>query len=427
MSTDEDIGDVKAFVPHSLLKCGACGKQMETKALRCGKCKVQIYCGSECQKADWKLHKASCKTPTEQAERFNQGANACFTSGDIAAAIPLYTKAIEADPAVAKYYGNRSQAHLQLGHWDDAERDAQTALSKDPTSLKFRYRLTRAYMAMGDSEKARGSMVSLINRHGDAAEVQALKEEFLRMWPGANLKPQRIDRNYTLNDFPLEGGRLIGTRVLTIAYFSENVEGSVHHLFGEIVTDVACLAYYDLVLKMAPLVYDNRTDWGAVEAVATVSIGNGVLAVTAPDGKSIEAVRRKVMSVVKETHSAQPGSYAAIRLNMYHGVQDFFDKLRSNKPFVNDKSEESHLFRAAQMSIWTGVMLSLAESPYLTEDMDPMTLARFINDAMIMIRTRGLDCIESAVVRKRLTEEWKALMPKSISNIVNHHMAKVRQ
>jgi hypothetical protein len=38
--------------------CAACGK-LGTK-LKCGRCKINGYCDTECQKRDWPAHKKSC-------------------------------------------------------------------------------------------------------------------------------------------------------------------------------------------------------------------------------------------------------------------------------------------------------------------------------------------------------------------------------
>lgn len=42
--------------------CSHCGKQAQEGAalLRCSACKQTRYCGAECQKAAWKLHKKTC-------------------------------------------------------------------------------------------------------------------------------------------------------------------------------------------------------------------------------------------------------------------------------------------------------------------------------------------------------------------------------
>lgn len=42
--------------------CGAAEKDDGGDLLRCGKCKKRGYCGAECQKEHWKLHKKFCKS-----------------------------------------------------------------------------------------------------------------------------------------------------------------------------------------------------------------------------------------------------------------------------------------------------------------------------------------------------------------------------
>ncbi|OWY95404.1 hypothetical protein PHMEG_00034597 [Phytophthora megakarya] len=51
----------KMMLPGSIQRvCGAdrCSKN---GTLRCSRCKAQFYCGPDCQKKDWKLHKPGCK------------------------------------------------------------------------------------------------------------------------------------------------------------------------------------------------------------------------------------------------------------------------------------------------------------------------------------------------------------------------------
>lgn len=44
------------------VKCSFCGKEKGVVALkRCMRCKQASYCGAECQKAAWGLHKKTCK------------------------------------------------------------------------------------------------------------------------------------------------------------------------------------------------------------------------------------------------------------------------------------------------------------------------------------------------------------------------------
>ena len=46
--------------------CSHCGKQGEDLK-RCLRCKLASYCGAECQRAGWKMHKKSCAEPLDHA------------------------------------------------------------------------------------------------------------------------------------------------------------------------------------------------------------------------------------------------------------------------------------------------------------------------------------------------------------------------
>ncbi|TFK87936.1 hypothetical protein K466DRAFT_490001 [Polyporus arcularius HHB13444] len=45
--------------PNSLLFCHHCGRlpTEDVRLKRCVRCSVTLYCGRECQKADWPTHK----------------------------------------------------------------------------------------------------------------------------------------------------------------------------------------------------------------------------------------------------------------------------------------------------------------------------------------------------------------------------------
>ena len=45
------------IMPHACKKC-----KKPCKALKCSRCQKATYCSRECQKADWKRHKADCKS-----------------------------------------------------------------------------------------------------------------------------------------------------------------------------------------------------------------------------------------------------------------------------------------------------------------------------------------------------------------------------
>ena len=45
--------------------CGQCGKTSETK---CARCKIIYYCGRECQRKHWRVHKKRCQTKLLETE-----------------------------------------------------------------------------------------------------------------------------------------------------------------------------------------------------------------------------------------------------------------------------------------------------------------------------------------------------------------------
>ena len=45
---------------YSCVTCGAITGKNTEKLLKCGRCKVVSYCSKECQREDWKDHKAFC-------------------------------------------------------------------------------------------------------------------------------------------------------------------------------------------------------------------------------------------------------------------------------------------------------------------------------------------------------------------------------
>lgn len=55
---EEFKGDVEPDVGREVMLCGACGRVDNVK--KCGGCGVVAYCGKECQKKDWEMHKQVC-------------------------------------------------------------------------------------------------------------------------------------------------------------------------------------------------------------------------------------------------------------------------------------------------------------------------------------------------------------------------------
>ena len=67
--------------------CANCGRGDASKT--CGRCMAQTYCSTECQRDDWKRHKASCQTPRAAANEEGNAAAAAGPSNKPAADLEL--------------------------------------------------------------------------------------------------------------------------------------------------------------------------------------------------------------------------------------------------------------------------------------------------------------------------------------------------
>lgn len=79
--------------------------------------------------------------------------NAAFKSLDYPLALSHYSTAIALDPSVSTYPLNRSLVHLKLSHWNDAERDATTAIDLDGGAN------VKALFRRGLARKGKGKLV----------------------------------------------------------------------------------------------------------------------------------------------------------------------------------------------------------------------------------------------------------------------------
>ena len=73
----------------------------------------------------------------------------CVTEQDYNKAIDLYSKAIELNPTVAVYYGNRSIAYLKTECFGYALNDASKSIELDKMYVKGYYRRAGAHMSLG--------------------------------------------------------------------------------------------------------------------------------------------------------------------------------------------------------------------------------------------------------------------------------------
>jgi len=74
-----------ASLEWSWSRCHVCGTTSEGHQKRCSLCKI-VYCGAECQRADWKTHKAVCAGCCDRDEHVMHGAGAAEAAGATAAA-----------------------------------------------------------------------------------------------------------------------------------------------------------------------------------------------------------------------------------------------------------------------------------------------------------------------------------------------------
>lgn len=89
-----------------------------------------------------------------EAESFKQKGNECYTQKDYWKAIDWYTKAIDASPDVAAYYGNRAAALIAVNKFKDALEDSLTSIRLDPGFTKGLMRVGKCYLQFGDYDSS---------------------------------------------------------------------------------------------------------------------------------------------------------------------------------------------------------------------------------------------------------------------------------
>ena len=90
----------------------------------------------------------------DQAEQDKTTANQFFKDKKYLSAIEWYTRAIEKNPTIPAYWGNRSFAYLRTECFGYAITDADKALELDRGYLKAYYRRAEANMALGRYRKS---------------------------------------------------------------------------------------------------------------------------------------------------------------------------------------------------------------------------------------------------------------------------------
>jgi serine/threonine-protein phosphatase 5 len=73
---------------------------------------------------------------SEKAEELKAAANAAFQANRFAAAIELYSQAIDLNTNNAVYWANRAFAHTKMEEYGSAVEDATKAITVSPTYVK---------------------------------------------------------------------------------------------------------------------------------------------------------------------------------------------------------------------------------------------------------------------------------------------------
>ncbi|CAE8718161.1 unnamed protein product, partial [Polarella glacialis] len=68
------------------VQCVACGRTAKT---RCGRCRMEHYCGRDCQASHWKWHKATCRASPPASVPGSGGSSSSSRPRRSEAAVPL--------------------------------------------------------------------------------------------------------------------------------------------------------------------------------------------------------------------------------------------------------------------------------------------------------------------------------------------------
>ncbi|KAK7205547.1 hypothetical protein BZA70DRAFT_162231 [Myxozyma melibiosi] len=119
----------------------------------------------------------------DQAEAFKAAGNDLYKSGSYSRAIDEYSRAVDLDPSSPIYYGNRAMAYMQLGMFEKALEDSNSALtlsSANPAQYaanipKTQLRIGKILTSLGRCDDAIAAF-SQIQPPPSAADVQLAYE-----------------------------------------------------------------------------------------------------------------------------------------------------------------------------------------------------------------------------------------------------------
>mmetsp|Transcript_15238 Transcript_15238/g.22294 ORF Transcript_15238/g.22294 Transcript_15238/m.22294 type:complete len:185 (-) Transcript_15238:79-633(-) len=155
--------------------CDGCGDgEGQGNLTKCGKCLDARYCSKGCQKTHWARHKIICyKIQGNQQFKLRsfQAAAALYQKGSVAARSYLEKEATCAKAAtcasaqvccdavlktLVHLLSNKAQCFIHLQMWDDAMKEARSAVEIDPSHAKSQERLTKAQYEVFMARELRG-------------------------------------------------------------------------------------------------------------------------------------------------------------------------------------------------------------------------------------------------------------------------------
>ncbi|KAF6724967.1 DnaJ-like protein subfamily C member 7 [Oryzias melastigma] len=111
-----------------------------------------------------------------QAEIFKEQGNAYYSKKDYSAAFNYYTKAIDASPKNASYYGNRAATLMMLCRFREALEDSQQAVRLDDGFMKGHLREGKCHLSLGNAMAAARCFQRVLELEPSNKEAQQEKK-----------------------------------------------------------------------------------------------------------------------------------------------------------------------------------------------------------------------------------------------------------
>uniref|UniRef100_A0AAQ4Q1L4 J domain-containing protein n=1 Tax=Gasterosteus aculeatus aculeatus TaxID=481459 RepID=A0AAQ4Q1L4_GASAC len=107
-----------------------------------------------------------------QAEGFKEQGNAFYSQKDYSEAFNYYTKAIDASPRTASYYGNRAATLMMLFRFREALEDSQQAVRLDDCFMKGHLREGKCHLSLGNAMAANRCFKKVLELEPSNKEAQ---------------------------------------------------------------------------------------------------------------------------------------------------------------------------------------------------------------------------------------------------------------